>query len=58
MPKKCSYCGKDVKESSFYVNPRSDKGRTCFEICPSCLQKINEQVKKVEVQNHFQKWLA
>jgi len=52
------YCGKAVKESSFYVNPQSSKGGTCIEICPECLRKINEKVKKIEVQSFFQKWLA
>jgi len=58
MPKKCNYCGQDVKESSFYVNPQSEKGGTCYEICPRCLEKINQKVKKVEVQGFFQKWMA
>jgi len=58
MPKHCMYCGKAVKESSFYVNPQSSKGGTCIEICPECLRKINEKVKKIEVQSFFQKWLA
>jgi len=58
MPKRCKYCGKAVKESLFYVNPHSSNGGSCIEICPECLEKINQKVKKLEVQEFFQKWLA
>lgn len=58
MPKQCKYCGKTVEASLFYVNPQSEKGGTCIEICPACLKKINQRIKKVEVRDFFQKWLA